>query len=81
MINLLATELLTKDILSIAFFIYVIVMIIAVFFKLRWLIGVSALLWFIPITLVDNMYIRLISAIMIITSLVIAFYSGDREEF
>lgn len=42
-----------------------------------WLYAISGLLWFIPITIIDNMWIIIFSIVMIIFSSILAFMKKE----
>lgn len=68
------------NILLIALIMYIITMFLYFKFKINWFLTPTILLWFVPIFLIDNLFIRIFSVIMIIISIVITFFN-EREEF
>jgi len=68
----------TNLLLYITLVIYVIIISFGLFFNIKWLIVLAGLLWFIPIIEIDNMFIILLSAIMLLAHGVLLF-SGDKE--
>ena len=72
-------ELSTLNILTIAGVFYILALIIAIKYKITWLLIGTSVLWFIPIFLVDNIFIVVFSVIMIIATItVVAYnYKGD----
>lgn len=73
-------ELTEMNILLIALIMYIITLFLYFKFKVSWFFMPSILLWFIPIFIVDNLFIKIFSVIMIIITIVITFFN-DREEF
>ena len=71
----------TNQLLVIALVIYLIAMLIAYVFKLKWLYGIGGILWFIPMTTVDNLLIITFSVVMVIVHFVLAFFMNEREEY
>ena len=68
----------TNLLLYITLVIYVIIIVFGLFFSIKWLIVLAGLLWFIPIIEIDNMFIILLSVIMLLAHGVLLF-SGDKE--
>lgn len=73
-------QLTEMNILLIALIMYIITLFLYFKFKVSWFLMPSILLWFIPIFIVDNLFIKIFSVIMIIITIVITFFN-DREEF
>lgn len=71
----------TNTLLYITFIIYLIIMITGTMFKIKWLYMIAGLLWFIPITQIDNVFIVLISAVMLIVHGMLGFYEPKESEF
>lgn len=71
----------TNTLLYISFIIYIIIMTFGYLFKIRWLYLIAGLLWFIPITQIDNMFIIIISSIMIIAHGILGFYPSEESEW
>ena len=69
----------TEMILYIALIMYVLIISFSFTFKMKWLIIVAGLIWFIPITLIDNGILQIISAIMMLGHFVLGF-SNEKEE-
>jgi len=68
----------TNMLLYIALIIYILIIGFGLFFNIKWLIALAGLLWFIPIIEIDNMFIILLSVIMLLAHGVLLF-SGDKE--
>lgn len=62
-------------ILLIALVMYVICMFLSLKFNIKWLFVATSVLWFIPIILIDNLFIIVFSVIMIIVTFVITFFN------
>jgi hypothetical protein len=69
------------DILLITLIMYILSIIIYFKFNLKWVLIGTTLLWFVPIFLVDNLFVKIFSVIMIIVTIVITFFSEREEEF
>lgn len=67
--------------LIVALVIYIILIIFSRVFNLKFLLGLSVVLWFIPIIEVDNIYIRIISVSMIIATSLLFFNKQETEDF
>ena len=67
------------NILLITLIMYILSIFIAIKFRLKWVLIATILLWFVPIFLVDNLFIRIFCVIMIIATITITLYN-DREE-
>lgn len=70
----------TMDILLIALIMYILSMFLYFKFRINMILIPTILLWFIPIFLVENLFIKIFSVIMIIITIVITFFN-DRKEF
>lgn len=71
----------TNTLLYIALIIYLMVMIFGYIFKLKWLYFIGGLLWFIPILEIDNTFIVLISATMILAHGILGFTKEKGDDF
>lgn len=71
----------TNMLLYISFILYIVVMVIATLFKIRWIYAIAGLFWFIPIFEIDNMFIVIISASMLLVHFLLAFYSQKGDDF
>ena len=69
------------NILLITLIMYILSIIIATKFKLKWVLIATILLWFVPIFLVENLFIRIFCVIMIIATIVITFFNDREEEY
>ena len=67
------------NILLIALIMYIITMFLYFKFKVNWFLVPTILLWFIPIFLIDNLFIKIFSVIMIIITIVIVFFNGEED--
>lgn len=67
--------------LLVALVIYIILIIVSRLFNLKFLMGLSVVLWFIPIIEVDNIFIRIISVSMIIATSLLLFNKQETEDF
>ena len=68
------------NILLIALILYFLSIFIYFKFSLKWVLIATILLWFVPIFLVDNLFIKIFCVIMIIATITITFFN-EREEF
>lgn len=69
------------DILLITFIMFIVSVFVYFKFRLRWVLIATTLLWFVPIFLVENLFIKIFSAIMIVATIVITFFSEREEEY
>lgn len=67
------------DILLITLIMFIVSVFVYFKFRLRWVLIATTLLWFVPIFLVENLFIKIFSVIMIVATIVITFFN-DREE-
>ena len=67
--------------LIVALVLYIILIIFSRIFNLKFLMGLSVVLWFIPIVEVDNIFIRIISVSMIIATSLLFFNKQETEDF
>lgn len=70
-----------NTLLYISLLIYTVVMLLGFLFNIKWLYMVAGLLWFIPITQIDNLFIVLISSVMILVHGMLGFYEKKESEF
>ena len=68
------------NILLITLIMYILSIFIAIKFRLKWVLIATVLLWFVPIFLVENLFIRIFCVIMIIATITIIFFN-EREEY
>ena len=71
----------TTTLLYITLIIYLIIMIFAYMFNIRWLYFIGGLLWFVPVTQLDNAFLVLISVIMVLAHGILGFYSPKGSDF
>ena len=71
----------TLDILLITLIMYAIGLFISLKYNLKWLLIGTTVLWFVPIFLVDNIFIVVFSVIMIIGTFIITFFNKEESEF
>ena len=71
----------TNMLLYIALIIYIIVMALGFFLKMRALFMIGAIIWFIPIFEINNSFIILVSSAMILIHGYMAFFTGKDEDF
>jgi hypothetical protein len=68
------------NILLITLIMYILSIFISFKFRIKWVLIATILLWFVPIFLIDNLFIRIFCVIMIIVTITITFFN-EREEF
>ena len=68
------------EILLITLILYLLSIFIYFKFRIKWVLIATVLLWFVPIFLVENLFIKIFCVIMIIVTITITFFS-EREEF
>lgn len=68
------------NILLITLIMYIITMFIYFKFRINWILVSTILLWFVPIFLIENLFIKIFSVIMIIATITITFFN-EREEY
>ena len=68
------------QILLITLILYMLSIFIYFKFRIKWVLIATILLWFVPIFLVENLFIKIFCVIMIIVTITITFFS-EREEF
>src|SRR5690554_6024753 len=73
--------LMDDKLLIVALVLYIILIIFSRVFNLKFLLGLSVVLWFIPIVEVDNVFIRIISVSMIIATSLLLFNKEETEDF
>lgn len=69
------------DILLITLIMFVLSVFIYFKFRLKWVLIATTLLWFVPIILVENLFIKIFSVIMIIVTITLTFFGEREEEF
>ncbi|HEY8362395.1 MAG TPA: hypothetical protein VIK77_05870 [Tissierellaceae bacterium] len=50
-------------------------------FRIKWVLIATILLWFVPIFLVENLFIKIFSVIMILVTITITFFNDREEEY
>ena len=68
------------NILLITLIMYIITMFLYFKFRINWILVSTILLWFVPIFLVENLFIKIFCVIMIIATITISFFN-EREEY
>jgi len=68
------------EILLITLILYMLSIFIYSKFRIKWVLIATILLWFVPIFLVENLFIKIFCVIMIIVTITITFFD-EREEF
>ena len=68
------------NILLIALILYILSIFSYFKFGIKWILIATILLWFVPIFLIENLFIQIFCIIMIIATIVITFFN-EREEF
>ena len=69
------------QILLITLIMYMLSIFIYFKFRLKWVLIATILLWFVPIFLVENLFIKIFCVIMIIVTITITFFSEREEDF
>lgn len=69
------------DILLITLIMFILSVFIYFKFRLKWVLIATVLLWFVPIFLVENLFIKIFSVIMIIVTITLTFFGEREEEF
>ena len=67
------------NILLITLIMYIIAIYLYRKFRINWILAPTIILWFVPIFLVENLFIVIFSVIMIIITIVLAFFSKEEE--
>jgi len=68
------------NILLITLIMYLLAIFIYFKFNIKWILIATILLWFVPIFLIDNLFIQIFSVIMIIITITITFFN-EKEEY
>lgn len=66
-------------ILLIGLVMYALGMIIALYWDLKWLFMITGLLWFLPIVMIDNIFIVTFSVVMVVTSAMLGLRKGETD--
>ena len=69
------------EILLITLIMYMLSIFIYFKFRLKWVLIATILLWFVPIFLVENLFIKIFCVIMIIVTITITFFNEREEDF
>lgn len=69
------------NILTIVLVLFLVLNTIIFITKFKWLHTASSILWIVPLTIIDNIYIRSFCVIMILVSFVLAFFNYNKEEY
>ena len=69
------------NILTIVLVLFLVLNTIIFITKFKWLHLASSILWIVPLTIIDNIYIRAFCVIMILVSFVLAFFNNSKEEY
>ena len=67
------------NILLITLIMYIIAIYLYRKFRINWILAPTIVLWFVPIFIVDNLFIVIFSVIMIIITIVLAFFNKEEE--
>ena len=67
------------NILLITLIMYIITIYLYLKFRINWILAPTILLWFVPIFLIDNIFLRIFSVVMIITTITITFFNGEED--
>jgi len=68
-------------ILLITLILYLLTIFVYFKFDIKWILIGTVLLWFVPIFLVENLFIRIFCVIMIIATITLTFFGEREEEF
>lgn len=71
----------TNTLLYIAFIIYLLIMVLGVLFKIKWLFMIAGLIWFIPIIEIPNVFITVVASVIMIVHFILGFYEPKESEF
>jgi hypothetical protein len=69
------------DILLITLIMFLLSIFIYFKFRIKWVLIATILLWFVPIFLVENLFIKIFSVIMILVTITITFFSEREEDY
>lgn len=69
------------NILLIALIMYILSIFIYFKFNLKWVLIATILLWFVPIFLIENLFIQIFCVIMIIVTITITFFNEREEDY
>lgn len=69
------------NILLIALILYILSIFIYFKFRIKWILIATILLWFVPIFLIENLFIQIFCVIMIIVTITITFFDEREDDF
>ena len=67
--------------LYVTFVMYIVILVFAYLFDIKWLLMIVGLLWLIPIFEINNVFIVLVSSVMILAHFMLGFYEKKDGEF
>jgi len=67
------------NILLVTLIMYIITIYLYLKFRINWILTPTILLWFVPIFTIENLFIVIFSVIMIIITIVIAFFNNEED--
>jgi len=67
------------NILLITLIMYIIAVFLYFKFRINWILTPTILLWFVPIFIIENLFIVIFSVIMIIITIFIAFFNNEED--
>jgi hypothetical protein len=69
------------DILLITLILYMLALFLYFRFRINWILLPTILLWLVPIFALDNLLIIVFCVVMIIITIAIALFNGEKEEY
>jgi hypothetical protein len=69
------------DILLITLILYMLALFLYFRFRINWILLPTILLWLVPIFTLDNLLIIVFCVVMIIITIAIALFNGEKEEY
>ena len=69
------------DILLITLILYMLALFLYFRFRINWILLPTILLWLVPIFTLDNLLIIVFCVVMIIITIAIALFKGEKEEY
>ncbi len=69
------------NILLITLIMYMLALFLYFRFRINWILAPTIVLWFVPIFLVENLFIVIFCVIMIIITIAIALFNSEKEEY
>ena len=67
------------NILLITLIMYILALYLYFKFRINWILAPTIILWFVPIFMIENLFLVIFSVIMIIITIVIAFFNKEEE--